>query len=890
MGGSTGEEAYSLAILFREYMEETGENAEIKIFATDIDNTSLVAATAGLYTDNIAVDVSSERLSKYFIRKENSYQIIESIRKMVIFAFQNIIKDPPFNKIDLITCRNLLIYLETTAQKRALSYIHFALNPMGFLLLGKSETIGQMLSHFRPLDNRLKFYQKIGKNTLSLEMREDLFRNVSPALNPLGLEVRSASSREKSYEDVIYHTLMEKFEPSALLVNGNNNIEYIFGDAEKYIRMNRGKINLTISKNLRLELSTAISTGLHKSKKTGKEVIYNDIIIKDDDKITNLNLTIQPFTTKDLNSDNFFIIFEEVSMKPSIKSEGEVYDPSIHSSLRIKELETDLQITRENLQATVEELETSNEELQATNEELLASNEELQSTNEELQSVNEELITVNAEYLQKLEDLIQITNDFDNLLNSTQIATLFLDLDFRIRKFTPNIRKFFNISKIDIGRNISNFSYNMEFHDLLQVLSNVSQKGNVVEREIQVENNQHFIMRILQFMASDNVIEGIVITFVDISVRKIAEANLARSEERFRSAFEYSGIGMAILSYYGEFLKVNSKMIDLLDYSDIEFLKMTIFKISHDEFQMNLRANLEELAEGKTDYFEMKIRVLHKENYYLWVVLSFSIVRTEDKTAQYFIVQVRDVTDREKAIADLKETSILLEELHQLARIGGWVFQIQEDEMVWTEITREIYEVDASYKPSLEDMYHEADYITKDLLKKEFNKCIFKHKKISQDIRVRSFRGNDLFIRIIAKPEMIDGNVVKIIGTVQDFSNAFKKNHIQSSHEEMIENYAEPAILIQKSGKIAAWNSKAEKSLGYSQREVIGKSIYSLIPESALKNEKEIVKRLLKGESILPSSTLRKHKFGKEMKYDQILIPLQNNKGVIDSFISILKT
>jgi two-component system, chemotaxis family, CheB/CheR fusion protein len=686
---STGEEPYSIAITFKEYMEESGETAEIKIFATDIDNNSLSFAATGLYTENIIVDVSTERLAKYFVRKENNYQIHESIRKMVIFAYQNIIKDAPFNKIDLVTCRNLLIYFDTTAQKRALSYIHFALNPMSFLFLGKSETVGAMVSHFKSLDNRLKIFQKIGNHTLSLDMREDLFKSMNVPNQPISYEAKSAYSKKKSLEEAIYHELMFSHEPSALMVDSNNNIEFIFGKADKYIRMNRGRINLSINKNLINELTVAVNTALHKAKKIDKEVIYKDIIIKEEDKVTTLNLTVKPVSVENSTPGSFFIIFDEIENKTILKDEGEVYNPSTQSAIRIKELETELQITKENLQATVEELETSNEELQATNEELLASNEELQSTNEELQSVNEELITVNAEYLQKLEDLIQITNDFDNLLSSTQIATLFLDKELKIRKFTPNIQKFFNIAKIDIGRPISNFSFNLNIPDILNYFKLVITEGKSFEFEIKITDSEYYILRMLQFLAADKVVEGLVITIIDISSRKIAEVNMKRSEERFRSAFEYSGIGMGMLSLKGDFLKVNRRICELFGFSEDEFLEMNFHDLAHPDYLHENRNTFSQLMMDKINSLEIKQTFIHKNGNIIIGILSISIVKDDNLNSRYFIIQIRDITEKEKAVNDLKKlqffvdndkkNSSLMQELLSL-----YIYNIDEDKITYS--------------------------------------------------------------------------------------------------------------------------------------------------------------------------------------------------------------
>ena len=527
VGCSTGEEAYSLAILFHEYLETVGESVDVKIFATDLDKQMVEQASHGIYPESILADISPDRLNKYFVRKEGSYAVEETIRKTVLFAQQNVISDPPFNKMDLITCRNLLIYLQPQTQKKILSLFHFSLNQSGYLFLGKSETIGEMVNQFKPLDQKLRIYQKIGV------VNPELINNRN--LNLVNYERRQISQGQKNKAETdrfneYYKALMGPYEPAAILINGKNEPEYFFGDVNRYLRFAKGRMNLNIFKMIHDELSIAVGTACHKARQEKKEVFYRDILIKQDNQTATINLIVRPAARENYDTDKLFIIFEEVPGTLPPEEEGEVYVAETKTNQRVKDLENELQFTKENLQATVEELETSNEELQATNEELLASNEELQSTNEELQSVNEELITVNAEYQNKIDELTDLTNDYDNLLASTEVGTLFLDSDLNIRKFTPNLPEPFNLTESDIGRSISLFSFQNIYDDFLEDIKDVLQTGEEKNREIELHDAQWYLTRILPYKTAEDLIEGVVITFVDISDLKMMSDQLDRYE------------------------------------------------------------------------------------------------------------------------------------------------------------------------------------------------------------------------------------------------------------------------------------------------------------------------------------------------------------------------
>ncbi len=424
-GCSTGEEAYSLAILFQEYMERHQLYADVKIFATDLDKDSIEFAGVGIYPENIYSDLSPERLSKFFKKKDDVYQVNENIRRMVVFATQNITKDPPFSKIDLITCRNLLIYLTPETQQRILSMFYFALKPSGYLFLGSSESISDF-NGFKILHNKWKFFSCVpgyqfeidhGYSVPLKSIKDNFIVNKGKGYT---------NSYERPFTNTFINQVLEKYlEPSVILDNNYNIIQTIH-DVNKYLRIPSGKISYNILKLIHEDLNVIINSVLRKTKKENKEVVFENAILESDqNKKMVFDLKANAVNDSKGKQIYYIISFIEKSDLNLKKTKKLQIDIKSEYHQRLSELEKELQFTKENLQATVEELETSNEELQSSNEELIASNEELQSTNEELQSVNEELYTVNAEHQDKIVQLTELKNDIDNILNSSEIGTVF---------------------------------------------------------------------------------------------------------------------------------------------------------------------------------------------------------------------------------------------------------------------------------------------------------------------------------------------------------------------------------------------------------------------------------------------------------------------------------
>ena len=527
-GCSTGEEVYSLAILIRQYMNEIEETFDVKIFATDLDKESIQIASRGQYSDNITKSISPEHLKMYFTLQGDKYQITKEIRQMVIFTTHNILKDPPFIQLDLITCRNLLIYLVPEMQRKVISLFHFALKSEAYLFLGPSESLGKLSVLFKTFDSKWNIYQYKETNHW---LTANTF-GLSEVVNDKKLSHRNkVIARLKETErimklDNIYTKLIEDYVAACIIVDENNEIIHINGNSSKYLIIPRGKPSHSLFKMVPDYLSVAIGTALYKARKENKEVIYRDVHIKNFEGKHSINLITKPFQVNS-NLDKLMIIFfEEVEKKPLINYETEVDPDQLYFNIEsnvsqhIKDLENELYQAKESLQATIEELETSNEEFQAANEELIVANEELQSMNEELQLVNEELIALNNVYQYKIQELTDVNSDLSNFFISTDVATIFLDTALNIRKFTPMITKEMNLLDTDIGRPISNILHNFKNENFIVYANEVMQSGAPMEKEIKSMKGRWFNLRITPYLAMDNLIQGIVLTFNDITELK----------------------------------------------------------------------------------------------------------------------------------------------------------------------------------------------------------------------------------------------------------------------------------------------------------------------------------------------------------------------------------
>ena len=615
-GCSTGEEAYSIAILLLEYMESEKPECRVQVFATDIDGLAIEVARAGVYPASIAADVSPERLKRFFIldRDGGTYRIQKSVRDALVFSVQDVIKDPPFSRIDLVSFRNVLIYMGGTLQKKLMRLFYYSLNPDGVLFLGTSETIGEFVDLFAVSDRKWKLYHRKEGGRGAMIPAMDTF---VPPMKEDGVAPRRQRVERGEIKvplrDLAEQDLLREYAPPAAVVNERGEILYIYGRTGRYLEPATGEASVNIVQMAREGLRRELSTALHKIAAHAGPVHYPGLRVKTNGDYTAVNLTVRRMLSGpggDIVPGLILVIFEEApaaDQGPSARAPGgEAGIDETAGGARIAVLEKELQAREEYLQTTLEEMETSNEELKSTNEELQSVNEELQSTNEELetskeelQSVNEELATVNAELQQKVADLTRVNNDMNNLLAGTGVGTIFVDYRLYIQRFTPAVTRVINLIESDVGRPVGHIVSNLvDYNRLVEDVQSVL--DSLIPREVEVQTvaGAWYLLRILPYRTLDNVIDGAVITFVDITeIRQAREAVRENETLRRLAVVMMDAIDAIIVQdLKGRILAWNPGAERIYGWNEVDALSMNIRDLVPEELRGEALKTIERLG------------------------------------------------------------------------------------------------------------------------------------------------------------------------------------------------------------------------------------------------------------------------------------------------------
>jgi len=549
-GCSTGEEAYSLAIVFREVQQQIKPSVpySLQVFATDLDKQAVDVARQGVYPANIAADVTDERLDRFFTQAERGYRVSKEIREMLIFAPHNLVMDPPFTKLDMLTCRNLLIYLEADLQKKLIPLFHYSLNPGGILLLGSSETVGQSNELFISLPGKTRFYR-----------RQDTSLAADLVDFPSAYTQRTERKTEAAHAELAHNSglklqaaietlLLQHYSPAAVLTTGEGDILYISRKTSKYLEPPVGKANLNLFAMSRDGLRGALNESFDRALRERTTITLKNVPVDVKDRTQVVDILIQPLVEPLALRGMMLIVFTDVVNVAAVKAPGKVGRASLRST-HVVELEQSLmqareevRITRGEMQISQEELKSTNEELQSINEELQSTNEELTTSKEEMQSMNEELQTVNHELLAKVDELTSVSDDMKNLLNRTDIATLFLDADLNVRRFTSQISRIIKLIPGDVGRPVTDLHSQLDYPDLVEDAHEVLNSLIFRERQICAKGGRWFRVRIMPYRTQDNRIDGLVMTFIDISESTALEETLREAHSVLEGRFtEQSG-------------------------------------------------------------------------------------------------------------------------------------------------------------------------------------------------------------------------------------------------------------------------------------------------------------------------------------------------------------
>lgn len=667
---STGEEVYSLAIIIRELIEARGVSLDVQIFGTDIDDQAIEFARAGRYQRTTGI--SPERLQRWFYEDEGAFCPTRQIRGMCVFSVHNVTKDPPFSRLDLISCRNLMIYMDSDLQDRILRTFHYALKPDGLLFLGLSEGVSRHTNLFTLQDKAAHIFGRQDGDAAFPTM---------PVPAQVPAPERLTGDLGRGFGDRVdraVRTALAKHSPVFLAIDRQSNIvRYSGGEVARYLEPSAGVASLSLLSNLRKNLRIAVRTALQSVVKTGEGMVIDNVSVVIEGQQRMLSVIVEP--VPDTSGEGLYVVaFQEIRNAASEPSEAA--DGSLRSA-EVLAAEQELRTVRAQLQATIGDLETANEEMkssaeeyQSVNEELQSTNEELQTSKEEMQSINEELQTVNAEMMAKNELLSNLNSDLQNLLDSTQIATIFLDDDLRIKNFTPGMVDIFSLRESDRGRPLTDIVSLLAYDDLRRDVAKVLRELTVLERELELQDRgASFVMRIRPYRSVERVIDGVVITFVDVTERKNAERAQGISERRFTAIVDQAAVGVVETDLAGRFLLTNSAFETMAGRSAEELQRLRRQDLVDPDEAEDVGERFEEaIRDGQP--FEIEYRLRCADGSSVWVHDSVSVLSDSDGRANSVISVTLEIDERKRAE---EQAALLMGELdHRVKNILAIVSSI----------------------------------------------------------------------------------------------------------------------------------------------------------------------------------------------------------------------
>ncbi len=771
---ATGEEAYSMAMIVDEQVQALQKTIQVKIFATDLDTNALEVAAEGVYPESIANDVSPERLERYFDYDGGRYRVKRSLREMLIIAPHDLTKNAGFSRMNLVSCRNVLIYMQPQLQHQVLRLLHFALAPKGTLVLGSSETLGHMAEEFTSENTKWKIFRK---------RRDTSLPSVPITQQAVPSPFRS-SMRNKTRQQQLGRLLTGLFKLSfgdrkvtCLLVGAENQLLRIFYNSARLLDHPVGEMSIDVTEQVHSTLKLPLSTALHRTRRRSEGIVlYTGIkVIRGDEE---LNVTLRVASDESsLDNSQILVVFEIES--PLVSSVTPLrFDVGEEAAQQITELEYELQQTRENLQVTIEELETANEEQQATNEELLASNEELQSTNEELQSVNEELYTVNGEYQAKIQELTQLNSDIDNLLRSTEIGVIFLDNDFNIRKFTPAATYAINIKPADVGRPLTDLSKNIDCPNFVDILRQVATSNEACEQEVAIAGTaDYLLMRVHPYVQDNFNNNGIVITFVLINDLRHARDQLQNANGILEKLYEASPAGLCLFNHNLEYIRVNPALAEIDGVSIEDHLGRTLRDIAPD-LADHLESLFHQVIETGEPICNIEVRGQMPATPNVercWIASYYPVDFMRDGRGIGAVVV--EITERVQAEEALRHSQRRLQEAQRLAKVGNWELPpIQNLALLTAHVEcsqelRQIYQLSAAATPSLSTLLQRHPPSDRDRLRQAFELLLTDSIPFSLDVQLFELAEDRRTINVIGQViRDADGQILKLYGTVMDIT------------------------------------------------------------------------------------------------------------------------
>jgi two-component system CheB/CheR fusion protein len=915
---ATGEEAYSIAMLLCEQAEKLENPPAVQIFATDIDEEAIGDARDGLYLSTIEADVSQERLRRFFSRDRGRYRVKKEVRETVLFAPHDVLKDPPFSRLDLISCRNLLIYLKRGTQARVLDIFHFSLRPGGLLFVGGSESVEEAGTLFSPVEKHHRIYVRRAAPrpawtipTLPLSPVPRTLRHstitrspVMPALTPPAI---TESEEEAQVEfqgqerrallfGQLHLQLLEKYAPPSVIINQNNSIVHLSAKAGRYLRFGGGEPSANLFELVQPVLRLELRTAIFRARQEKTKISVNNVSVPIDGETELLDVHVQPVEETDAAEDFALIIFEK--RRGGVPNELGTAPPPEPLA---RHLEEELVHVKQQLNSTVEQYEASNEELKASNEELQAMNEEVRSTaeeletsKEELQSINEELSTVNHELKSNIEALSHANSDLQNLMSSTDIGTIFLDRQLHINRFTPPVQEVFNLLPSDIGRPLSDITHKLKYSRLSADAEQVLNDLSTIEREVRDGGDVWFLARLKPYRTTEDKIDGVVITFVDISGRKRMETKLRENAERMRRAFEVETIGVLFFNNNGAVTEANEAFLKMSGYSreDVQSGLVRWDMMTPAEWMTrSLEAFAELKKTGRTTPYEKQY--VRKDGTRWWGLFTAARL-DEDENVKY----VLDITDRKEAERALAESEERFRQFAENSADVLWVINSEPlqleyvspaFETVWGEPRDKIMNDQHRWEELLhpEDRERAVEGFTHLLQGKPF----------AHNYRIiQPGTGRVCWIRDTGFPIRNErGEITRVAGISQDVTAERNQMEALTESEErfrlLVDGARDYAIfLLDPENRIIHWSAGAERVFGWSADEALGQSgnlVFTPEDRARKQEQKELNTAMREGYANDCRWHLRKD--GSRVWVDGVMRRLDDEEGNLRGFAKVAR-
>jgi two-component system, chemotaxis family, CheB/CheR fusion protein len=659
-GCATGEEAYSIGMTVLDELSVAGKNCAVNIFASDVNKEAFASARSGLYPESVAAEVGPQRLRRYFVREREHYRIRKELRDVVVFAEHNLLTDPPFSRLDLVSCRNLMIYLDASAQKKVIAVFHYALREGGYLFLGSAETTGERHDLFRAVSRKWRLYRRIGP-ARSEPMDFPLDSNRAPA------QPRTANPPPPTtgtrFTELAQQLILDRHAPASVVINQKQEILYTCGSTQDYLKQPTGVMHTDLWRWVTESLRSKLRAALKKVQASEQAVTLSRVRVRRGNSTRATDITIEPLKAPRQAEGLILVTFHDLKSGAPPQQRPAAAQNAVEDESIVHQLEDELKNTREDLQSNIDQLAASNEELKASNEEVTSVNEELQSTNEEmetskeeLQSLNEELSTVNSQLQLKVEELETKTNDLNNLLSSTEIATIFLDRQFQIKWFTSPTTRLLRLRPADVGRPIADFAQKFTGGDLLRDANEVLHKLTPIERDVRGQDGHWYLRRVLPYRTADNRIDGVVVTFVDIHASRMAEEKMRHLATVLRDSYD----AVTVHDFDGRILAWNHGAEVMFGYTEAEALRRNILSLVPHSKRDEMRALFHRLDQGE-EITSLETQRKIKGGGVLDVWLTITALLDDDGRPTAIATTERDISQRKRDEAALRELNNALE-------------------------------------------------------------------------------------------------------------------------------------------------------------------------------------------------------------------------------------